>query len=35
VRFARDARGKVVGFAFFAGRVRDVRFKRIAAAASR
>jgi CubicO group peptidase (beta-lactamase class C family) len=29
VRFARDAKGKVTGFAIFAGRVRDVRFRRV------
>ena len=29
VRFARDARGAVTGLAFFAGRVLDVRFKRV------
>jgi CubicO group peptidase (beta-lactamase class C family) len=29
VRFVRDAKGKVTGFAIFAGRVRDVRFKRV------
>ena len=29
LRFARDARGRVTGFSFFAGRVLDVRFKRI------
>jgi hypothetical protein len=30
LRFARDARGIVTGFSFYAGRVLDVRFKRIA-----
>jgi CubicO group peptidase (beta-lactamase class C family) len=29
VRFARNAKGKVTGFAIFAGRVRDVRFRRV------
>jgi hypothetical protein len=29
VRFMRDASGKVTGFGIFAGRVRDVRFKRV------
>ena len=29
LRFARDARGAVTGFAIFAGRVLDVRFKRV------
>jgi hypothetical protein len=29
VRFTRDAQGKVTGFSIFAGRVLDVRFKRI------
>jgi CubicO group peptidase (beta-lactamase class C family) len=29
LRFARDARGKVTGFSFFAGRVLDVRFRRV------
>jgi CubicO group peptidase (beta-lactamase class C family) len=29
LRFARDASGKVTGFSFFAGRVLDVRFKRV------
>ena len=29
LRFARDAKGKVTGFAIFAGRVVDVRFKRL------
>lgn len=29
VRFARDAKGKVTGFAIFGGRVRDVRFRRV------
>ena len=28
LRFLRDAKGTVTGFAFFAGRVLDVRFKR-------
>ena len=28
LRFSRDAKGTVTGFAFFAGRVLDVRFKR-------
>jgi CubicO group peptidase (beta-lactamase class C family) len=28
LRFTRDAKGKVTGFSFFAGRVLDVRFKR-------
>lgn len=30
VRFARDERGRVTGFSFFAGRVLDVRFRKIA-----
>jgi CubicO group peptidase (beta-lactamase class C family) len=30
LRFARDRAGKVTGFSFYAGRVVDVRFKRIA-----
>jgi CubicO group peptidase (beta-lactamase class C family) len=30
MRFVRDARGNITGFSFFAGRVRDVRFKRVA-----
>jgi CubicO group peptidase (beta-lactamase class C family) len=29
VRFTRNAKGKVTGFSFFAGRVLDVRFKRV------
>jgi hypothetical protein len=29
VRFTRDAQGKVTGFSIFAGRVLDVRFKRV------
>lgn len=29
LRFARDAKGRINGFAFFAGRVLDVRFKRV------
>jgi hypothetical protein len=29
LRFARDTNGKVTGFSFFAGRVLDVRFKRV------
>jgi hypothetical protein len=29
LRFARDANGKVTGFSFYAGRVLDVRFKRV------
>jgi hypothetical protein len=29
LRFARDVNGKVTGFSFFAGRVLDVRFKRV------
>jgi hypothetical protein len=29
LRFARDARGRVTGFSFFAGRVLDVRFRRL------
>jgi CubicO group peptidase (beta-lactamase class C family) len=29
LRFARDANGKVSGFSFFAGRVLDVRFRRV------
>jgi hypothetical protein len=29
LRFTRDARGRVVGFGIFAGRVRDVRFRRV------
>jgi CubicO group peptidase (beta-lactamase class C family) len=29
LRFSRDARGKVTGFSIFAGRVLDVRFKRV------
>jgi CubicO group peptidase (beta-lactamase class C family) len=29
LRFARDARGKVTGFSFYAGRVLDVRFRRL------
>jgi hypothetical protein len=28
LRFARDAAGKVSGFSIYAGRVRDVRFRR-------
>jgi len=30
IRFARDASGKVTGLAIYAGRVLDVRFKRLA-----
>jgi CubicO group peptidase (beta-lactamase class C family) len=30
VRFARDGSGRVTGFAIYAGRVRDVRFRRVA-----
>jgi CubicO group peptidase (beta-lactamase class C family) len=30
LRFTRDAKGKVTGFSFYAGRVLDVRFKRAA-----
>ncbi len=30
MRFTRDARGAVSGFSFYAGRVRDVRFTRVA-----
>jgi hypothetical protein len=30
MRFARDGRGAVTGFSFYAGRVRDVRFQRVA-----
>jgi CubicO group peptidase (beta-lactamase class C family) len=29
LRFLRDARGRVTGFGIFAGRVRDVRFRRV------
>ena len=29
LRFSRDSKGAVTGFAIFAGRVRDVRFKRV------
>lgn len=29
LRFARDARGTVTGFSIYAGRVLDVRFKRV------
>jgi hypothetical protein len=32
LRFARDASGKVSGFSFYAGRVLDVRYKRVAGA---
>jgi hypothetical protein len=35
LRFARDANGKVTGFSFFAGRVLDVRFKRLPDRAAR
>ena len=35
LRFARDAQGKVNGFSFFAGRVLNVRYKRVAPAAAR
>jgi hypothetical protein len=31
LRFARDTRGRVTGFSFFAGRVLDVRFRRLTA----
>src|SRR5581483_9927695 len=30
LRFARNAAGRVTGFAFYAGRVLDVRFSRVA-----